>query len=182
MLKKHKVMSQTKGQDKPPEKELKEVEIGKLPEKEFRIMIVKMIQDLRNRMEKMQEMFSEDLEELKNKQRWNNRLKGKNRRRTEAEEQINVLDDRKLKITAIEHNTEKEWKEMKTAWDLWDNIKHTNIHIIGVPEGEEKEKVPEKIFEKIIAEKFCNMGKEIVNQVQEAQRVPGKINPRSNTW
>ena len=51
MMKKHKVMSQTKGQDKPPEKELKEVEIGKLPEKEFRIMIVKMIQYLRKRME-----------------------------------------------------------------------------------------------------------------------------------
>jgi len=64
--------------------------------------------------------------------------------------------------------------------DLWDNIKHTNIHIIGVPEGEEREKVPEKIFEKIIAENFPSMGKEIVNQVQEAQRVPGRINPRRN--
>ena len=65
--------------------------------------------------------------------------------------------------------------------DLWDNIKHTNIHIIGVPEGEEREKGPEKIFEEIIAENFPNMGKEIVNQVQEAQRVPGRINPRRNT-
>ena len=64
--------------------------------------------------------------------------------------------------------------------DLWDNIKHTNIHIIGVPEGEEREKVPEKIFEKIIAENFPSMGKEIVNQVQEAQRVLGRINPRRN--
>ena len=69
---------------------------------------------------------------------------------------------------------------MKTAWDLWDNIKHTNIHIIGVPEGEEREKVPEKIFEKIIAENFPSIGKEIVNQVQESQRVPGRINPRRN--
>ena len=65
--------------------------------------------------------------------------------------------------------------------DLWDNIKHTNIHIIGVPEGKEREKVPEKIFEKIIAENFPNMGKEIINKVQEAQRVPGRINPRRNT-
>ena len=53
--------------------------------------------------------------------------------------------------------------------DLWDNIKHTNIHIIGVPERERREKGLEKIFEKIIAENFPNMGKEIVNQVQEAQ-------------
>ena len=46
---------------------------------------------------------------------------------------------------------------------------------------EEREKGPEKIFEEIIAENFPNMGKEIVNQVQEAQRVPGRINPRRNT-
>ena len=57
-----------KGQDKTPEKQLNEVEIGKLPEREFRIMMVKMIQDLRKTMEKMQEMFTKDLQELKNKQ------------------------------------------------------------------------------------------------------------------
>ena len=52
-------MSQMKGQDKTPEKQLNEVEIGNLPEKEFRILIVKMIQDLRKKkMEKMQEMFT----------------------------------------------------------------------------------------------------------------------------
>ena len=51
--------------------------------------------------------------------------------------------------------------------DLWDNIKHTNIWIIGFPE-EEREKGPEKIFEEIIAENFPNVGKEIINQVQEA--------------
>ena len=59
--------------------------------------------------------------------------------------------------------------------------KHTNIHIIGVSEGEEREKGPEKVFEEIIAENFPNMGKEIVNQMQEAQRVPGRINSRRNT-
>ena len=64
--------------------------------------------------------------------------------------------------------------------DLWDNIKHTNIHVIGVPEGEEREKAPEKIFEEIIVENFPNMGKEIATQVQEAQRVPYRINPRRN--
>ena len=56
---------------KRQEKQLNEVETGKLPEKEFRMMIVKLIQDLGNRMEKMQEMFTKDLEELKNKERWN---------------------------------------------------------------------------------------------------------------
>ena len=51
--------------------------------------------------------------------------------------------------------------------DLWDNIKSTNICILGVPEGEEREKGSKKIFEEIIAEKFPNMGKEIISQVQE---------------
>ena len=61
-----------KEQHKTPEKQLNEMEIGHLPEREFRIMIVKMIQDLGKRMEakieKMQEMFNKDLEKLKNKQ------------------------------------------------------------------------------------------------------------------
>ena len=48
-------------------------------------------------------------------------------------------------------------------------MKCTNIHTAGVPEGEEREKGPEKIFKEIIAENFPNMGKEIVNQVQKAQ-------------
>ena len=65
--------------------------------------------------------------------------------------------------------------------DLWDNIKCNNIHITGVPEGEEREKRPKKIFEDIIVENFPNMGKEIATQVQEAQRVPYRINPRTNT-
>ena len=59
--------------------------------------------------------------------------------------------------------------------DLWDNIKRTNIRIRGVPEEEEKKKGTEKIFEEIIAENFPNMGKEIVNQVQEAQKIPYRI-------
>ena len=53
--------------------------------------------------------------------------------------------------------------------DLWDNIEHNNIHVIGVPEWEEREKGPEKIFEEIIVENFPNVEKEIATQVQEAK-------------
>ena len=60
--------------------------------------------------------------------------------------------------------------------DLWENIKCTNIQIIGVPEEEEKKKGYEQIFEEIIVENFPNMEKEIVNKVQEVQRVPYRIN------
>ena len=70
-MKRQRAMYQMKEQHKTPEKQLNEVEIGNLLEKEFRMMIVKMIQDLRRRreakIEKMQEMFNNDLEELKNK-------------------------------------------------------------------------------------------------------------------
>ena len=62
--------------------------------------------------------------------------------------------------------------------DLWDNVKHPIIYIIGVPEEEDKKKGHEKIFEEIIVENFPKMGKEIVTQVQETQRVPNRINPR----
>ena len=65
--------------------------------------------------------------------------------------------------------------------ELLDNVKHNNIHIIGVPEGEEREKGTEKVFKEIIAKNFPNMGKEPLIQIQEAQRVPYKINSRRNT-
>ena len=166
-------MYQMKEQEKTPEKQLNEVEIGNLPEKEFRIMIVKMIQDLGRRMEakieKMQEMINKDLEELKNKQTEMNNtitemkstLEGINSRIIEAEEWISDLEDRMVEFTATEQNKEKRMKRNEDSLrDLWDNIKCTNIHIIGVPEGEEREKRPEKIFEEIMVENFPNMGKQ----------------------
>ena len=69
-MKKQKVMSQMKGKENTPEEQVNEVEIGNLSEKEFRITIVKMIQNLRKTVEKMQERFTKDLEDQKNKQQW----------------------------------------------------------------------------------------------------------------
>ena len=60
-------------------------------------------------------------------------------------------------------------------------MKRPNIRIIGVPEEEHKKKDHEKILEEIIVENFPKMGKEIIIQVQETQRVPNKIKPRQNT-
>ena len=87
-----------------------------------------------------------------------------------------------MEITTAEQNKEKRMKRIEDSLrDIWD-IKLTNIWIIGVPEEEEKKKGSEKIFEKITVENVPNMGMEIVNQVQEVQRVPYRINPRRNTW
>ena len=137
----------------------------------------------------MQEMFNKDLEELKNKQtemnntitEVKNTLEGINSRITEAEEWISNLEDRMVEFTAMEQNKEKRMKRNEdNLREIWDNIKGTSIHIIGVPEREEREKGPENISEEIIVRNFPNMGKEIATQVQEAQRVPGRINPRRN--
>ena len=108
------VMSQIKAQDKIPGKQLNEVETGNVPEKQFRIMIVKMIQDLGKTVEKMQEMFTKDLEELRDNQPQMNNTVGGINWITEAEELINDPEDRMVEITAIEQNTEKKkWRESK---------------------------------------------------------------------
>ena len=65
---------------------------------------------------------------------------------------------------------------------LWDNLKHSNIQIIGAPEGEEQQQEIENLFEQIMKENFPNLVKEIdFQEVQEAQGVPKKLDPRRNT-
>ena len=107
-------------------------------------------------MEKIQETFNKDLEELKSKQTMmnntinetKNSLEGINSRITEVEEWINDLEDKIVEIKAIEQNKDKRMKIIEDSLrDLWDNIKYTDIQIIGVPEEEEKKKASGKIFE-----------------------------------
>ena len=114
-------------------------------------------------------MFNKDLEELKNKEtgmiytitEMKNTVEGINSRITEAEELSSDLEDGTEEITVMEQNKEKRMKSNEDSLrDLWDNIKQTNIQIIGLPEEKEKEKGPEKIFEVIIVENCLNMGKE----------------------
>ena len=87
------------------------------------------------------------------------------------------MEDRREEINEAERKKEKRIKRNDNIRDLWDNVKHTNIQITGVPEKEDKNKGHEKTLE-IIVENFPKMGKEIASQVQEIQRVPNRINPR----
>ena len=176
-MKRQRNTTQMKEQTRNTEVRINEEEIGKLPEKEFRIMIVKMIKNLENRMEKMQESNNKVLEELKNKHTETNNtiaeikntLEGINSRISEAGERISELEDKMVRITSEEQNKVKRMKRTEDSLrDLWDNIKCTKIRIIGVPEEEEKKKGYEKIFEEIV-ENFPNMKKETVNHVQKAQ-------------
>ena len=138
-------------------------------------------------MAKMQEMLNKDLAKIKKGQsimnnaitEIKNTLEGTNSRITEAEDKISELEDRMVKINESERKKEKRIKRNEdNLRDLQDNIKRYNIQIIGVPEEEDKKKDHEKILEEIIVENFPKMGKEIITQVQETQRVPNRINPR----
>ena len=111
-----------KEQGKNPPEQTNEEEIGSLPENEFRVMIVKMIQNLGNRMEKIQEMFNKDLQELKSKQTMmntineiKNSLEGINSRITDAEKRISDLEDKIVEITTTEQNKEKRMKRIEDS-------------------------------------------------------------------
>ena len=112
-----------KEQTRNTEVQINEEEIGKLPEKQYRIMIVKMIKNLENKMKKIQESTDKDLEELKNKHTETNNtfteikntLEGINSRISEAEEWISELEDKMMEITSEEQNKVKEWKELRTV-------------------------------------------------------------------
>ena len=145
-----------KEQTRNTEVQVNEEEIGKLPEKEFRIIIVKMIKNFENKIEKMQESINKHLEELKNEHtetsntitEIKNSLQGINSRISEAEEWISELKDKIVEITSDEQNKVKRIKRTEGSLrDLWDYIKCTNIWIIGVPEEKDKKKGDEKIFE-----------------------------------
>ena len=97
--------------------------------------------------------------------------------------QINNLEQKEEISIELEQNEETRIeKNEERLRNLWDNLKHSNIRIVGVPEGEEEEQQIENLFENIIKENFPNLAKEIdFQEVQEAQRVPKKLDPRRNT-
>ena len=111
-----------------------------------------------------------------------NNLQGNNSRVDEAEDHINDLEHMEAKTTNQNKKKKKELKKNEdSASSLWNNFKKSNIHITGVPEGKEKEQEIGNLFEKIVKENFPNLVKEIDMQVQEAQRVPNKMNSKRTT-
>ena len=85
----------------------------------------------------------------------------------------------KQKTTNQNNKKKKESKKNEGSMSsLWDNFKRSNICIIGVPEGKEKEQEIGNLFENIMKENFPNLVKEIDMQVQEAQRVPNKMDAK----
>uniref|UniRef100_A0A8D1UFI0 L1 transposable element RRM domain-containing protein n=1 Tax=Sus scrofa TaxID=9823 RepID=A0A8D1UFI0_PIG len=195
-MKRQKTITQMREKGKTPENQLSDQEILSLQEKDFRLLMQKMMQDIGNKLEAkidtLQETWSKEIQDIKLKQvemqntiteiKKKNSLEAANSRIQEAEEGISEVEDRLVETTDVEQKREKRLKtNEETLRELWDNVTHTNICIIGVPEGEEREKGTEKIFQETIAKNFPNMGKDPLTQIQEAQQVPYKINPRRNT-
>ena len=115
-MKRQRNTTQMKEQTRNTKVQINEEEIDKLPEKELRIMIVKMIKNLESKMEKMQESINKGLEGLKSKHTETNNkiteikntLEGINSRIFEAEELISVLEDKMVEITSEEQNKKNE--------------------------------------------------------------------------
>ena len=145
-------------QGKTPEYQLSDEEILSLQEKDFRLLMLKKMQDIGNKLEakmdNLQETLSKEIQDIKLQQEEmqntvteiKNSLEAANSRIQEAEEQISEVEDRLVEITDAEQKREKGLKTNEESLrELWDNIKHTNIHIIGVPEGEEREETEKNI-------------------------------------
>lgn len=104
-----------------------------------------------------------------------NPLEGIDNNRLVKTEQINDLEDRRVAITQSEQQNEKRLLKNEDIIYM-----HPNTWIIGIQE-EERENRVKRIFEEIISESFTNLGKKTDIQIQEAQRVPKKMNPKSHT-
>ena len=104
-------------------------------------------------------------------------------RKPETRKEINSLDRKeKVNVQPVQNEKTRIQKNEERLRNLWNNFKHSNIRIIGVPEGEEEEQEIENLFEQIMKENFPNLAKEIdFQEVQEAQRVPKKLDPRKHT-
>ena len=110
-------------------------------------------------------------------------VQGTNSDGKETGTQINGVDQKEERNIQPEKNEETRiQKNEERLRNLQDIFKHSNIRIIGVPEGEEEEQKTENLFEQIMKENFPSMAKEIdFQEVQEARRVPENLDPRRNT-
>ena len=156
-MKRQRTITQIREKENTPGKQLSEEEILALQEKDFRLLMLKMMQDIGNKLEakmdNLQATLSKEIQDVKLKQdempntitEIKHSLEASNSRIQEAEERISEVEDRLMEITDAEQKREKRLKTNEESLrELWDNVKRTNIHIIGVPEGEEREKGTEK--------------------------------------
>ena len=166
---------------KAPEKiQLSEEEIANLSDAQFKVLVInahRMLTELVESVRKVDEKMKPMLRETKEN------VQGTNSDVKETGTQINGEDQKEERNIQPEKNEETRIRKNEERHrNLQDISKCSNIRIIGVPEGEEEEQKIEILFEQIMKENFPNLAKEIdFQEVQEAQRVPKKLDPRRNT-
>ena len=145
-----------KEQSKTSERELSNEEIANLSDGEFKALVIKMLTDLIELGQKMKEHMKNTQNEIKQN------IQGTNSDRKETRTQINDLEQKEEINIQLEQNEETRiQKSEERLTNLWDNLKHSNIWIIGVPEGEEQQQEMETLFEQIMTENFSILAKEI---------------------
>ncbi|KAK1337032.1 hypothetical protein QTO34_003077 [Cnephaeus nilssonii] len=145
-----------------PRKEISETEACNMTEKEFRVMVMEFIQRMDekiNNLCKNQEEMKSDIATIKNT------MESFNSRLQEAEDRISELEDQVQKQAQAEQQLEKKIKKQEESLrELRDNMKRSNMRIIGLPEGQEEQQGLENLFEEIMTENFPDMGKIKVTQ------------------
>uniref|UniRef100_K9IHL7 Putative transposase n=1 Tax=Desmodus rotundus TaxID=9430 RepID=K9IHL7_DESRO len=170
-------MDQMKEQIKTPQKELSDKEIANLSDAEFKTLVIGMLREMIEYSRKMKEEMKALQSEIKNN------IQGTNNEEKKTGIQINNLEQKgEINIQPKQKEETRIQKSEERLSNLWDNFKHSNIQIIGMPEGEEEEQEIKNLFEKIMKENYPSLEKEIdILEVQEAQRVPKKLDPKRNT-
>ena len=167
-----------KEQFKAPEKvQLSNKEIANLSDTQFKTPVIRMLQELTgyfNSIKKTQAIMKIALHEIKKN------IQGTNSDGKETRTQINDLDQKEEINSQPDQNEETGvQKNEERLRNLEDIFKHSNIWILGVSEGEEKEQEIENLFEKIMKENFPNLVKKIDIEVQEAQS-PKQVGPKED--
>ena len=162
---------------KAPEKiQLSKEEIANLSDAQFKTLVIKTLKELVEFVRKLDEKMKPILRKTKEN------VQGTNSDAKETGTKINGVDQKEERNIQPEKNEETRIQKYEERLrNLRDILKRSNIRIIGVPEGEEEKEI-ENVFEQIMKENFPNLAKEIdFQEVQEAQRVPKKLDPRRNT-
>ena len=157
--------------------QLSSEQIANLSDAQFKTLVIRTLTELVEFGQKPDEKMKAMLRETKEN------IQGTNSDGKETGTQINGVDHKEERNIQPEKNEEtRVRKNEERLRNLQDILKHSNIWIIGVPEGEEEEQNIENLFEQTMKENFPSLAKEIgFQEVQEAQRVPKKLDPRRNT-
>ena len=160
-------MAQMKEQRKTPEKKLSNEEIDNLSDAEFKTLVIRILTEMTEYGQKLNEEVKTIQSEIKQN------IQGTNSEGKETGTQSNSLGQKEELNIQLEQNKEIriQKKNEETLRNLQDNFKHSNVGIIGVPEGEEEEQEIQNLFEKIM-ENFPTLAKEI--DFQEVQKAQGE--------